>query len=91
MNLANRLVMPPMATAKAESDGKVSQALLDYYDDKSSGGHIALIIIEHSYITPDGKASNSQLSVCDDVASWAGLPDSDTVRRLGLYRRWNDN
>ena len=31
MNLANRLVMPPMATAKAEPDGKVSQALLDYY------------------------------------------------------------
>jgi hypothetical protein len=55
MNLANRLVMPPMAAAKADPDGKVSQALLDYYDEKSSGGHIASIIIEHSYITPEGK------------------------------------
>ena len=35
MNLANRLVMPPMATTKAEPDGKVSQALLDYYEEKS--------------------------------------------------------
>jgi NADPH2 dehydrogenase len=65
MNLANRLVMPPMATAKAELDGKVSQALLDYYGEKSRGGHISLIIIEHSYITREGKANNNQLSVAD--------------------------
>ena len=68
MNLANRLVMPPMATAKAEPDGKVSQALLDYYEEKSRGGYISLIIIEHSYITPEGKASFNQLSVSDDAA-----------------------
>jgi 2,4-dienoyl-CoA reductase-like NADH-dependent reductase (Old Yellow Enzyme family) len=36
--LKNRLVMPPMATSKAEPDGRVSQALLDYYDEKSRGG-----------------------------------------------------
>jgi NADPH2 dehydrogenase len=65
MNLANRLVMPPMATAKAEFDGKVSQALLDYYEEKSRGGHISLIIIEHSYITPEGRANNNQLSIAD--------------------------
>jgi 2,4-dienoyl-CoA reductase-like NADH-dependent reductase (Old Yellow Enzyme family) len=64
--LANRLVMPPMATAKAEPDGKVSQALLDYYDDKSRGGYIALVIIEHSFISPDGKAHKNQLSVAED-------------------------
>jgi len=67
MNLANRLVMPPMATAKAGPDGKVSQALLDYCEEKSRGGFISLIIIEHSYITPEGKASNNQLSVSDDA------------------------
>jgi len=67
MILANRLVMPPMATAKATADGQVSQALLDYYAEKSSGGYISLIIIEHSYIAPGGKASNNQLSVSDDA------------------------
>ncbi len=66
LELANRLVMPPMATAKAETDGKVSQALLDYYEEKSRGGYISLIIIEHSYITPEGKASDNQLAVSDD-------------------------
>jgi 2,4-dienoyl-CoA reductase-like NADH-dependent reductase (Old Yellow Enzyme family) len=66
MTLANRLVMPPMATAKAGTDGKVSQAVLDYYAEKSRGGYIALVIIEHSYVTPQGKASDNQLSVSDD-------------------------
>ncbi len=68
MNLANRLVMPPMATAKAEPDGQVSKELLGYYEDKSRGGYISLIIIEHSYIIPEGKANYNQLSVSDDSA-----------------------
>jgi NADPH2 dehydrogenase len=67
MTMANRLVMPPMATAKAGRDGKVSQALLDYYAGKSRGGYLSLVIIEHSHITPEGKASENQLSVSDDT------------------------
>lgn len=66
LSLANRLVMPPMATRKAEPDGRVNQDLLDYYDDKSRGGYIALIIIEHSYISQEGKAHYNQLSVAGD-------------------------
>ena len=46
LKLNNRLVMPPMATSKALPDGEVSQEILDYYADKSEGGHISLIIIE---------------------------------------------
>ncbi|WP_273484880.1 NADH:flavin oxidoreductase [Desulforamulus ruminis] len=64
--LTNRLVMPPMATAKAEPDGKVSQGMLDYYDEKSEGGYISLIIIEHSFIKAEGKASINQLSIAED-------------------------
>ena len=66
IKLNNRLVMPPMATAKSEGDGKVSSGIIDYYDEKSKGGHIGLIIIEHSYISPEGKASANQLSIADD-------------------------
>lgn len=66
ITLKNRLVMPPMATSKAEADGKVSQAILDYYDEKSQGGYISLIIIEHSFILPEGKASEQQMSVAND-------------------------
>jgi 2,4-dienoyl-CoA reductase-like NADH-dependent reductase (Old Yellow Enzyme family) len=64
--LKNRLVMPPMATSKAESDGLVSQALLDYYDEKSRGGAIGLVIIEHSYITRKGQNRVGQPSVAHD-------------------------
>jgi 2,4-dienoyl-CoA reductase-like NADH-dependent reductase (Old Yellow Enzyme family) len=66
LTLSNRLVMPPMATLKAEPDGKANQALLDYYAEKSAGGYISLIVIEHSFICQEGKASHGQLSVADD-------------------------
>lgn len=66
VQLKNRLVMPPMATAKSDDDGKVSKDVLDYYEEKSKGGYISLIIIEHSYVSLDGKASKNQLSIADD-------------------------
>lgn len=72
LTLSNRLVMPPMATAKSEKSGAVSDALCQYYDEKSRGGHIGLIIVEHSFIAPEGKASEGQLSLADD-SQLAGL------------------
>ena len=66
LSLTNRLIMPPMATSKAESDGKVSQAILDYYAEKSKGGYLSLIIIEHSFIRQQGKAHKGQLSIAED-------------------------
>lgn len=66
LTLSNRLVMPPMATSKAEADGKVSQGILDYYAEKSQGGYLSLVIIEHSFIALEGKASPQQLSIAED-------------------------
>jgi NADPH2 dehydrogenase len=63
LTLKNRLVMPPMATAQSDVDGKVSEGLLDYYSEKSAGGHFSMVIIEHSFVHPCGKASDNQLSV----------------------------
>lgn len=65
--LHNRLVMPPMATSKADPDGSVSRALLDYYDEKSRGGAIGLVIIEHNYISPQGQNRAGQPSVASDA------------------------
>ncbi|AGF56045.1 2,4-dienoyl-CoA reductase-like NADH-dependent reductase (Old Yellow Enzyme family) [Clostridium saccharoperbutylacetonicum] len=65
LELTNRLVFPPMATAKSDN-GMVSKEMLDYYDEKSKGGYFSLIIIEHSYIAPQGKASKGQLSIAED-------------------------
>lgn len=66
LELHNRLVLPPMATAKAEADGRVSEGVLNYYAEKSAGGHIGLIIIEHSFVAPEGQASQQQVSVAED-------------------------
>lgn len=75
IELKNRLVMPPMATAKSTPDGRVTGPLCDYYDEKSRGGYIGLIIAEHSYISPEGKAGKGQLSIAQDE-------DVEGLRRL---------
>lgn len=66
LHLHNRLVMPPMATAKADDEGKITKEILEYYRDKSQGGYISLVIIEHSYVALAGKASERQMSVSSD-------------------------
>lgn len=68
LKLKNRLVMPPIATSKADPEGRVSQEILDYYDEKSKGGYISLIIVEHAYISKEGQYSERQLSVTDDTS-----------------------
>ncbi len=81
--LRNRLVMPPMATEKSEGEGRVSQALLDYYDEKTKGGYFGLVVTEHSYICEEGKASVHQISFArdEDVAGLAKL--AETIHRNG--------
>ncbi len=71
----NRLVLPPMATSKAEPDGGMSDALLAYYDEKSRGGAIGLVITEHCYITRQGMNRVGQPSIADDgtIDGWRRL------------------
>lgn len=83
IQIKNRLVMPPMATSKSEGDGKLSKGILDYYEEKSKGGHIGLIIIEHSFINKEGKASNNQLSIADDSVIENLKQLSEAIHRNG--------
>ena len=73
--LKNRLVMPPMATAKANPDGSMTGDLLAYYDEKSRGGAIGLVVTEHCYITRQGMNRIGQPSIADDttVGGWREL------------------
>ncbi len=66
LQLKNRLVMPPMATAKSSENNTVGKELLEYYDEKSKGGYFSLIIVEHSYVSEEGRVKDSQLSVSRD-------------------------
>ncbi len=64
--IKNRLVMPPMATTKANANGKVTKELCEYYEEKSRGGYLGLIITEHSFISQQGKAHKGQVSISKD-------------------------
>jgi len=65
VTLNNRIVMPPMATAKSSPDGKITEDLIAYYKERAIAG-TGLIITEHSYICDQGKASPNQVSVSRD-------------------------
>lgn len=81
--LKNRLVMPPMATSRANEDGSVSQETLDYYDEKSRGGALGLIIIEHSYIAKQGQYRRRQPSAADDSMLGGMTRLADVIHRNG--------
>ncbi len=66
ISLKNRLIMPPMATSKARDDGSISHEILEFYNSVSTGGHLSLIIVEHSFISQEGKASSNQMSIASD-------------------------
>lgn len=72
LDVPNRLVLPPIATSKSQENGEITDELCQYYAEKSAGGHIGLLITEHSYISPEGKAGKGQMSIAKD-SDIAGL------------------
>jgi 2,4-dienoyl-CoA reductase-like NADH-dependent reductase (Old Yellow Enzyme family)/thioredoxin reductase len=61
----NRLVMPPMLTAFALKDGYVTKRMIDYYERRAKGG-VGLIIVETTFVHPDGQTYERQLSISDE-------------------------
>lgn len=70
LTLRHRLVLPPMATEKA-ADGRITPALIAYYREMAQGDP-ALVIQEHCYVAPEGKASPHQIGM-DGTADMAAL------------------
>lgn len=66
LSLHNRLILPPLAIEKAGTNGEVTQEIIEHYDEKSHGGYLSMVIVEHSFIAPQGKASKRQLSIATD-------------------------
>lgn len=75
--IPNRLVMPPMATAKADKNDGVSEEACKYYQDRAKYGKVGLIITEHTYVNLQGKAHPGQVSIATDdaIASLKKLTD----------------
>ncbi len=66
VRLANRIVVPPMATEQADAEGLPSPATAGHYGSLAATG-AALIVVEHSCVTPEGRASPSQMSLASDA------------------------
>lgn len=65
MELANRVVMPPMGTSLGNPDGTVSDANVAYIRRRAQGG-AGLIITEITAVHPAGQINPSELGVWDD-------------------------
>lgn len=65
LELSTRIILPPMATEKSD-DGKVTDALCQYYKERAQNPFVGMIISEHMYISKRGQASRGQLSIADD-------------------------
>lgn len=63
--LKNRVVMPPMAHNLAE-DGAINDTLIAHYSRRAEA-EVGLIIVEHSYVLPSGRASKKQLGISNDA------------------------
>ena len=64
--LSSRLVMPPMATEFSDA-GFVTDKLIEHYVMRSAGAYLGLVTVEHSFVSPEGKASKNQLSAAEDA------------------------
>ena len=83
IDFKNRIIMPPMATAKADEKGHVSQDILDYYDEKTKDKIFSIVIVEHNFVDPLGKASHNQMSIADDS-------DIDGLKKLAKVIKNNN-
>jgi len=64
LRLKNRIAMPPMNTGLATKKGAITNALIEHYIKRSKA--LGLLIVEHSYVSLDGKLSEKQLGIYDD-------------------------
>ncbi len=66
MEIKNRIVMPPMGSAYAASDGQVSDLLVDHYEQRARGG-VGLVIVEFTCVySPWGVLRPEEPLIDDD-------------------------
>ena len=61
----NRIVMPPMAIYIPGSEGFVKERLIDYYRARAKGG-VGFIIVNATYVNPNGSSHPNMTSIMDD-------------------------
>lgn len=64
-NIPNRIVVPPMASQTADTDGNVTDVTLAHYS-RLGESQAGLIFVEYSFVHQSGKSEGNQLGVSDD-------------------------
>ena len=64
LTLKNRIVMSPMHTGLATAGGAVTDNLIKHYVQRSRA--LGMLIVEHSYVSLDGRLSERQLGIYND-------------------------
>ena len=82
IRLKNRIVMPPMDRSSSR-DGSVSDDLIDHYRERAES--TGLIIIEHEYVSPEGRAHPKQLSMASDEVIEGYRKLADAIHLEGSY------
>lgn len=84
LTINNRLVLPPMAIAKAGILDEVSDKVIDYYSERAKLSGVGLIITEHLYVHRQGKAHPGQMSIATDDAADSFVRLTDAVHADGV-------
>lgn len=84
LTIKNRLVLPPMAVAKAGASDEASDKVIDYYSERAKLSGVGLIITEHLYVHRQGKAHPGQMSIATDDAAGSFVRLTDAVHTEGV-------
>ena len=78
--IRNRIVLPPMATEKSDN-GKITDKLIEHYRQRATS--TGLVIIEHSYVSSEGKYSPNQLAITSDEQILEFTRLCDAIHEVG--------
>ncbi|MFQ5697568.1 MAG: FAD-dependent oxidoreductase [Myxococcota bacterium] len=66
LELRNRILMAPMGSNLAESDGHVGERLIRYYEERARGGAALLIVGVGAIAFPEGACNPNQVAISED-------------------------
>ena len=64
MRLRNRLALPPLTTNYGTPEGRVTDAVIQFYDERSRD--VGLVIVEATAVRPDGRIVQGSLGLWED-------------------------
>jgi 2,4-dienoyl-CoA reductase-like NADH-dependent reductase (Old Yellow Enzyme family) len=79
LQLANRLVMPPLVIFKAAEDGGVTPLNREHYAESGGAGYV---VVEATAVSPEGRLAQKQLGISED-RHVDGLADLARIIREG--------